>query len=53
VQGIATGLTLAMILIIVLEICRFFRRITNILSEIDELKRKINNIEELLNNQSK
>jgi hypothetical protein len=53
VQGLGTGIILAIVLIAFLEIRRFFRRLTSISREIDELKRKVNNIEELLNNQTK
>ncbi|OOM74220.1 hypothetical protein CLOBL_43960 [Clostridium sp. BL-8] len=51
VQGICTGITLAIILIVILEIFRFFRRITNVSREIDDLKRKVNSIEEVIKNQ--
>ncbi|MDR3598028.1 hypothetical protein [Clostridium sp.] len=51
VQGIGTGIILAIILIVILEIFRFFRRITNLSREIDDLKRKVNSIEEVIKNQ--
>lgn len=51
VQGLSTGIILAIILIVILEIFRFFRRITNLSREIDDLKRKVNSIEEVIKNQ--
>ena len=51
VQGIGSGIILAIILIVILEICRIFRRITNLPREIDDLKRKVNSIEEVIKNQ--
>jgi len=53
VQWIGTGILIAIILIVIVETCRFFRRITNLPREIDELREKVINIEEQLNNQSK
>lgn len=53
VQGIGAGILIAIILIVFIEICRFFRRITNLSREIDELRKAVRNIEEQLNNQSK
>ncbi len=50
-QGLSTGIILAIILIVILEIFRFFRRITNLSREIDDLKRKVNSIEEVIKNQ--
>lgn len=52
-QWIGTGILIAIILIVIVETCRFFRRITNLPREIDELREKVMNIEEQLNNQSK
>jgi len=52
-QGIFVGIMLSIALIVFLEIFRFIRGITNSLREIKELKRKVNNIEELLKNQNK
>ena len=49
-QGIATGIIMAILLIVILEISRFFRRISNLLREIDHLKNKVSHIEEFLNN---
>ncbi|AFM41066.1 hypothetical protein Desaci_2095 [Desulfosporosinus acidiphilus SJ4] len=49
-QGIATGIILAILLIVILEISRFFRRISNLSREIDDLKNKVSNIDEFLNN---
>lgn len=51
VQGIGAGIILAIILIVILEIFRFFRRLTNLSREIDDLKRKVNSIEEVIKNQ--
>lgn len=50
-QGLSTGIILAIILIVILEIFRFFIRITNLSREIDDLKRKVNSIEEVIKNQ--
>lgn len=52
-QGVAAGIILSITLIIFAEIFRFIRRIINSSREIDELKRKVNNIEEFLENQNK
>ena len=52
-QGISAGIILAIALIILLEIVKHIRRIINSSREIDELKRKVNNIEEFLKNQNK
>lgn len=52
-QVVGTGVLIAIILIVILEICRFFRWIVNLPREIDDLKKKVSNIEEQLNNQSK
>jgi hypothetical protein len=52
-QSVAVGIMLSIALIIFLEIFRFIRSIINSLREIDELKRKVNNIEEVLKNQNK
>ena len=41
------------VLIVILEICRFFRRIGNLPRELDDLKKKISNIEDVINNQNK
>jgi hypothetical protein len=53
VQVVGTGVLIAVILIVILEICRFFRWMVNLPREIDGLKKKVSNIEEQLNNQSK
>lgn len=53
VQGVAFGIIVTIILIVFLEICRYFRWITNSLREINEIRKKVNNIEELLKNQNK
>jgi hypothetical protein len=50
VEGIGTGIVLVIALIVFLEICRFFRRIIKLPREIDDLKRKISNIEEVIKN---
>ena len=52
-QGISAGIILSIALIVFLEIFRFIRRIIHSSIEIDELKRKVNNIEEFLKNQNK
>ena len=52
-NGIILGIILVTILIVILEICRFFRRTANVLKEIDDLKRKVNNIEEVIKNQNR
>ena len=52
-QGISAGIILAIALIVFLEIFKLIRRIINSSREIDELKRKVNNIEEFLKNQNK
>jgi uncharacterized protein YeeX (DUF496 family) len=52
VEGIFTGIKLVIALVAFLEICRFFRRITNLSREIDDLKTKVNNIEEVIKNQN-
>jgi hypothetical protein len=51
-QAVAGGLMLALILIVFLEICRYFRRINNSFKEISEIKKKVNDIEEMLKNQN-
>jgi hypothetical protein len=53
VQVVGTGVLIAVILIVILEICRFFIWMVNLPREIDDLKKKVSNIEEQLNNQSK
>ena len=52
-QGVFVAIMLSIALIAFLEIFRFIRRIINSSREIKELKRKVNNIEELLKNQNK
>lgn len=52
-QGVADGIMLALMLIVFLEICRYFRKINNSYNEISEIKKKVNDIEELLKNQNK
>lgn len=52
-EGIGAGIILAIALVAILEVCRFFRRSSSISREIDELKVRLSNIEELLNNQGK
>ena len=47
-QSVSVGIMLSIALIIFLEIFRFIRRLINSSKEIDELKRKVNNIEEIL-----
>jgi hypothetical protein len=51
VGGILVAGTL--IIILILEMCRYFRRISNSLKSIDDIKEKVTAIEELLKNQSK
>jgi Na+-transporting methylmalonyl-CoA/oxaloacetate decarboxylase gamma subunit len=52
-QGVAVGLIFIIILIAILEISKYFRWINNSLKEINEIKKKVNNIEESLKNQNK
>lgn len=52
-QSVSVGIILSIALIVFIEIFRFIRRIINSLREIDGLKRKVNNIEEVLKNQNK
>ena len=52
-QGISVGIILAIALIVFLEMFRFFRKIVNSSREIDELKRKVNNIEQYIKNENK
>lgn len=47
-QSVSVGIILSIVLIIFLEIFRFIRRLMNSSKEIEELKRKVNNIEEIL-----
>lgn len=42
-----------LIIIVILEICRYFRLLKKSLEDINELKEKVTNIEELLKKQSK
>ena len=53
VQGIWVGIILAIVFIVFLEMLRFFRKIINSSREIDELKRKVNNIEQFIKNENK
>jgi uncharacterized protein HemY len=50
---IGSVIILVIVLIVVLEICRFFRRIGNLPREIDDLRKKVSNIEDIINNQNK
>ena len=52
-QGISAGIILAIALIVFLEMLIFFRRIINSSREIDELKRKVNSIEQFIKNENK
>lgn len=52
-QSVSIGIMLSIALIVFLEIFRFIRKIINSSREIEELKRKVNNIEEILKNQNK
>ena len=52
-EGIGTGIILAIALVAILEVCRFFRRSSSMSREIDELKERLSSIEEILNNQNK
>lgn len=49
-EGIGTGIGLAIALIVFLEMCRFFRWIIKLPREIDDLKRKVSNLEEVIKN---
>jgi uncharacterized protein HemY len=53
VEGIGLGIILVIVLIVFLEICRFFRRIINLPREIDDIKRRLSNIEEFIGNQNR
>jgi uncharacterized protein YeeX (DUF496 family) len=53
IQGIGNGVLIAVTLIVILEICRIFRSNTSLSREIDDLKEKVRNIEEQLNNLNK
>jgi biopolymer transport protein ExbB/TolQ len=50
VEGIGTGIGLVIALIAFLEMCRFFRWIIKLPREIDDLKRKVSNLEEFIKN---
>ncbi|BCZ44640.1 hypothetical protein psyc5s11_07070 [Clostridium gelidum] len=52
-QGISVGIIVAIAFIVFLEMLRFFRKIVNSSREIDELKRKVNNIEQYIKNENK
>ncbi|MFT8348692.1 hypothetical protein [Clostridium saccharoperbutylacetonicum] len=52
-EGLSGGIILGIVLIVFLEIFRVFRNMSNSSREIDELKKRVNNIEELLENQNK
>ena len=49
-QGIGAAAIITIILIVILELFRFFRVLTNLSRDIDELKEKVSNIEEVLSN---
>lgn len=51
-HSVSVGIMLSIALIVFIEIFRFIRRLINSLREIEELKRRINNIEEILKNQN-
>jgi hypothetical protein len=53
VAGIGIGIILVIALIAFLEICRFFRQILNLSRELDDIKRRLSNIEEFIKNQNK
>jgi hypothetical protein len=53
VEGIGTGIILVIALIVFVEICRFFRWIMKLPREIDDLKRRVSNIEEVIKNQNR
>lgn len=52
-EGLSGGIIFGIGLIVLLEIFRVFRKIANSSREIDELKKRVNNIEELLENQNR
>lgn len=52
-EGIVIGIQLVIILIIFLEVCRFFRRILNLTKEIEDLNERVYSLEEIIKNQSK
>jgi hypothetical protein len=45
VEGIGAGIGLVIALIVFLEMCRFFRWIIKLPREIDDIKRRLSNIE--------
>ncbi|MFL0268069.1 hypothetical protein [Candidatus Clostridium radicumherbarum] len=49
-EAIGTGIGLAIALIVFLEMCRFLRWIIKLPREIDDLKRKVSNLEEVIKN---
>jgi hypothetical protein len=53
VEGISGEIILGIGLIILLEIFRVFKKMANSSREIDELKKRVNNIEELLKNHNR
>lgn len=52
-EGIFIGIKLVIVLIVFLEVCRYFRRINNLSREIDDLKAKVNNMEQVIKNQNR
>jgi hypothetical protein len=49
-EGIGTGIVLVIALIVFLEMCRFFRWIIKLPREIENLKIKVSNLEEVIKN---
>jgi hypothetical protein len=49
---IGASVILVISLIVILEICRFLRWIRSLPREIDNLKRKVTNLEEIIKNQN-
>jgi hypothetical protein len=50
-EAVTGGIIFGLIIIVILEICRYFRRVGRSFREIEELKKKVEQIEELLRSQ--
>jgi hypothetical protein len=51
-EAVVGGIILGLIIIAFLEICRYFRRVGRSFREIDELKKKVEHLEEILKDQT-